>query len=391
MLVVSNPHQQMFNTESLKTQITDFAKEKFRDVFPRDIHRLFISFKNKISSKHSWRIVIWIPFLLFIIGQLFHPGFLQFIPLPKETAMIIIDQRTTNLATIFSITLVVIGWLITNISIKEAISYNLLFKKTYIYPIFYYIIALIGCMMLCSLFRHWEMLNIRDAIISITYMILFALVCITFLFVRLIKVVGQNFFYIALESEIMKEIKSKAKKAIIFKKSNSLYKTHCEQIGFTDGIFFNTDLTNHNDINITPLAGIDDNTPMRVDSFFSPKKSYRIADIKLGIISNSFKSISLSGSNYYNPLGIGTHINEKYFPFYISAENGEIQTITPKIKKAYKLGRPLKPDKDETPNLDYLNERFRKDVKEGKKENVEMALAIYGKILELENRIFKEC
>jgi hypothetical protein len=378
------------NNKSLKKVVLLFGKQKFPIVFPTTIKRFYNSFLKIISSKAGGLLVICFAFLFIIFGQFFHPHFLQVIPLSDNVAKIIVDQRTTNLATIFSITLVVIGWLITNTSIKESISFQLLFKKTYIYPIFYFVISLIGFLMIASLLREANWIDLGKLVISATYLILIGLTAITFLFFRLVTVVRTNFFYASLEDEVMEEVIISAREEILRRKSTKIYKDCCQQLGLLDGISFGTDLSSHKGINITPLSkNIKDDTS--VDFFLTPKKNYLIADVNIASLKKQIEAIEFKGTNYYRPISLGYTINENYNPFYFDSQTENVSKIINGVKKSFKIKISKKMKNHAKPNLDYLCQRFEKDVEDGKKENIEMALAIFSKIFLLENQIIKEC
>src|SRR5262245_9544599 len=126
-------------SKSLRKDVIYFAKQTFPEVYPKISFSPLSNFLSFINSSKRGLIVIPITILFLLIGQFLSPKFLQWIHIPEETARYIIDQRIANLATIFSITLIVIGWLLTNLAIRESYSFRLLFKKTYLYPIFYFV------------------------------------------------------------------------------------------------------------------------------------------------------------------------------------------------------------------------------------------------------------
>lgn len=377
---------------SLRKQVNAFASNTFPEVFHNGADRIIPKLLNKINSKGWGLIVVPITLSVLIMGLLIRPSWLQFFHVSTDTARIIVDQRLTNLATIFSISLVVVGWLITNISVKESISYQLLFKRTYLYPIFYYIISLLGGLMLFSMLRHESYIDMGSIVVTGTYLIIIALALIVFLFVRLINVVDTAFFYEALERQVLQEVNYITKDLIIQRKSEKIYKENCEALGLTDGIRFMTDLSNHTGINITPLA--DNNEPAEktsADDIFATRKRYVVHDIKLSKISNRIKPLERKQVSYYRPLQLGSAISENYFPFYFHNDTAIPKKLPGHIKKAFSLRTPKEAVMKSNPYQDYFNEKFLKDIKEGKKENIQKGLAIYTKIFDLQNKINKHC
>lgn len=244
--------------------------------------------------------------------------------------------------------------------------------------------------MLGSLLREARWIDLGDVVISGTYLILIALTTITFLFFRLITVVKTNFFYSSLENEVMEEVIVSAKEEIIRRKSSKIYKEYCEQTGLVVGIKFGTNLSAHIGINITPLSVNVDSTTT-IESLLAPKRRYIIQDINLNSLKKQIETIQFKGINYYNPLNLGYNINENYHPFYFDFQSADISKIIVGVKKSFKLKLQKEVKIDTKPNLDYLCERFEKDVEDGKKENVEIALSIFSKLFLLENKIIKEC
>jgi hypothetical protein len=386
-------YNQIIGTGSLKQLTIAFGKQNFKEVFPNRHTKCKRWFLNFLGSAKSIKLIPFVTIIFFGIGQIkfLHLSFLQCLNILPSSAIGIIDQRTSNLATLFSITLVLIGWLLTNISVKEDVSFVLLFKRTYLYPIFYFIISLIACLMICSLLRDEKWFDLGDAIVSAMYLIIAALAAITFLFYRLLKVVGPDFLYSSLENEVMSELYQVARKNILREKSRSIYQKFCEGLGLVNGIKFGTNLTQFNGINITPSPNQNNNTTTQ--SVSNVKRSFVIRDIKLSIISKEVKKLHLSGDNYYRQLSVTNYeyVPENYFPFFFNQNSGDIYPITKKILSAFKLKEFSKSAIVSNPNLDYLHKRFTKDVKGGDKENIKRSLDIFAKIFELENRIKKEC
>ncbi len=379
------------SSTSLRKETSKFSRETFPELFMAWPKVIYTYLKDRFNTTIGGLLIVPATILSFLCGQFFHPSFLEVICIPEITAHAIIDQRTANLATIFSITLVVIGWLLTHISIKESISFQMLFKHTYLYPIFYFIISLIGCMMIFSLLRHEELINMGNIVIAGTLLILFALVLIVFLFVRLIKVVDVNFYYVSLEKQVMVAVFKMARSEIMERKSLKLYKSFCEKLGFRDGIQFMTDLTQHTNININQQR---ENMSLSKESnpINFPVINKRVKDVNLCCISYALRNVSINNNSYYRPLHLDIGIHQNYNPFYLAGKPEINRGKLLQIKRAFKLRKPLSSvynNRDEY--LSRLHERFLKDVKESKEENIEKALAIYAKIYDLENKIIREC
>jgi hypothetical protein len=378
----------MSKIHSLKKQVETFGQLKFNDIFQHDKRQILVVFVEKMSTQYGGLFVVPFVIILFILSQILHPSFLPIIIVPKETARIIIDQRTTNIAALFSISLVIIGWLFANISNKESISFEMLFKQTYLYPTFYFIITLIICLMLCSLLRDETWMDLGNAVVCGTYMIIAALVAITFLFGRLLVVVKPNFFFNSLEKEILKEARFSAKNEIIQRASLKIYKKFSENFGFEDKIVFGTNLQHHRGVTLT-LAKIADGSGKDNIDLFSFKKTFIIKNVRMNTMDKYLKQLILKGINYYVPIRLGMAINENFCGFYLSEET--TATGTNQINNSIKIKEVDEIKSFLTPKLDYLCKRFEKDVEAGNKENIERELIIFTKVFDLENRVNKDC
>lgn len=376
---------------SLRKDVNDFARMTFPEVYPRVRLSSVKNFITFINTPKTGLWVVPITISLFVLGQMFSPNALQWLHIPVATSYIIIDQRVSNLATIFSITLVVIGWLLTNLSIKESLSFKLLFKRTYLYPIFYFVGTLIACLIAFSLLRHEHFVNLGNIVIAGTCLIILALILITFLFVGFIKVVDAAFLYNALGTEVIKEVNIQARKEILIRRSRTVYKEKCESLNFQNGIGFNTDLSNYTGINITPFTP-PDNIPNPVNiNLFASDYNYEIYDMNLEALDKPIQPLTFTNTCYYRPIHIGLNITENFFPFYIHNNIVLSNNFAARIRKTFRLRTPREIKKLETTHLVYFNERFMKDIKEGKKDNIEKGLAIYATIFDLQDKIYSKC
>lgn len=101
----------------------------------------------------------------------------HFKPIKEGIATALLDTRLSNIISITSVSLTIIGFIMTNLSKRNKESYNILFDMSYLYPIIYYTfstsILLIFFSTFRSFFDEWEIYNIA----------IFAMVCITFEFI----------------------------------------------------------------------------------------------------------------------------------------------------------------------------------------------------------------
>jgi hypothetical protein len=109
--------------------------------------------EENLFSKDGYRYVVPCVLLLLCLLSIRLP-FLDFIVLDDSTAATIIDQRTSNVATIISMTLAVIGLLLGNLAIKDGKSYKMAFVKSRLYFIIYYTLTVIICLIVISTLRN---------------------------------------------------------------------------------------------------------------------------------------------------------------------------------------------------------------------------------------------
>lgn len=378
-------------SKSLREDVYKFARLTFPEVYPSARVSPLKQFVSFINSAKWGLLVVPMTIAFFTIGQIFSPSVLQWMHIPVDASRIIIDQRISNLATIFSITLVVIGWLLTNLSIKESLSFQLLFKRTYLYPIFYFVGTLIACLIVFSLLRHEAFVNLGNIVIAGTCLIILALILITSLFVGFIKVVDTTFVYDALSAEVMKEVNVLARSEILIRRSGTVYREKCESLKLTAGVLFNTDLSGHTGINITPVTVQNEQQTDGEADIFGSRNTFEVYDMNLEMLSNQIRALAIDSICYFIPLHIGSKITDNFSPFYINNNISQRRKFSGRVKRSYCLKAPREVKKMASRHLEYFNERFMKDVKEGKKENIQKGLAIYAKIFNLEDQIYSKC
>ncbi len=378
-------------SKSLRNEVNVFAEHTFPEIYNRPRLDLIIRFIEFINSPKRGLIVLPITVGVFFIGQIFNPKFLQWLNIPIDTSRIIIDQRVSNLATIFSITLVVIGWLLTNLSVKESLSFQLLFKRTYLYPIFYFVGTLISCLIIFSLLRHEVFINLGNIVIAGTLLIIIALTLITMLFVKFIKVVDSAFIYNALAEEVIKEASILARMEIMTRRSRTVYNETCEQLGLEDGIGFNKDLSGHTGINITKKEKNNKVNELDWETAFDSVTKFEVYDVDLEKLEKEIKQLGKLTNCYFRPLQVGSNIGENFFPFYIHSRIILPEKIDQKVRKAFRLKTQQEKIVADNRHLNYFNERFMKDVKDGKSDNIEKGLALYSRLFDLEDKIYSKC
>lgn len=185
---------------------------------------------NFFSSRNNW---IWI----FILVTIFFiiPIFLDFpvfniITFNKDTVRSLVDQRTTNIATIISISLVVVGFLINNLAIKSPVTYKLLFNKSLLYLTIYLTLSTIFLFIIISTIRDTiPALIYAKLVLAGTYLSLIILFLIGVLFRKIIYFTNEKEISSMLSQELLIEGKNKLKLILIKKYSSEIYKIFMDE------------------------------------------------------------------------------------------------------------------------------------------------------------------
>jgi hypothetical protein len=371
--------------DSLRKKTRQFAREYFPDVFIPQRTSIRKEILDFINDSKTGLFVFPITLLVFVIVQCL-PDKHAIFHIKSETANGIVDQRVSNLATIFSITLVVIGWLITNISSKEFISYKLLFRKTYLYPIFYFVVSIIICLIVASLFKDVACFDMGDIVLSGTFLIIVALILIVFVFKQLIKVVDSAFFLSSMKEMVIAEYHEKARDHITWQKSRKIYDEVFTNRNFHPYKPFWFGLNNYKGFNLTPH----ETTQQAVLSFAS-EKDFRVHDVKINKLSEYVATLDVTNPAYFQALHLDEVIHENHYLFFIQNNVVMGYDIESRFKEIYCLKKPRKEKKQEKAWKDYLDERLLKEVEDGKVENVLKCLEVYTMIFDLENKITNLC
>lgn len=222
------------NNNWLRYRVKSYIRENHKDLFDPLYKNLFNRFTNYISDKEQWWVVLLIVVIVFSISSLFSGfDFLNFINLKDETSRIIVDQRTTNIATIISITLVVVGFLINNLAVKSSLTYKLLFKKSYLYPTIYLTLSTIGCFIIVSTLRDTQIpfFDFSRAVLAGTYLVFIILFLIGFLFRTIIQFTNDKEISGMLHKQFMNEAKENMKGILLRKYSIEQFTSSVQNAG----------------------------------------------------------------------------------------------------------------------------------------------------------------
>jgi len=210
---------------SLRYRTKQLIRDKHSDLFKSKFEEYILNLQEYSFDRKRWWFILLLVTIVFCISLIINSfGFLNFISMESSTAKILVDQRTGNIASITSITLVVVGFLINNLAVKESYAYSLLFKHSYLYPIVYLILSTIGCLFIVSSLRdELDNFQFNNAVLAGTYLSIIILFFIGFLFKKIIDFTDEKKIRGLLHKELMIESIRSLKQTLLKKYSNELY------------------------------------------------------------------------------------------------------------------------------------------------------------------------
>ncbi|ALR29260.1 hypothetical protein ATE47_01360 [Chryseobacterium sp. IHB B 17019] len=205
---------------SHRAEIAKKIKENHSDLSPSTFN-IINNYFNYLSRRDKWWLVFLNVVALFVILGFLQIDIFSFIKMDKKTADILIDQRTSNVATIISMTLAVIGLLLSNLAIKDNQTYKLLFVNSGLYLILYYTLSVILCLMLLSTLRDTlDAPYFQHFVLAGTYLALIILVGIGYLFRTIITFTNANRIQSVLTEQLLWEAKANLRITLLSMYSN---------------------------------------------------------------------------------------------------------------------------------------------------------------------------
>ena len=325
------------NNNWLRHRVKSHIRENHKDLFDPLNKNLFNRFTNYISDKEQWWVILLFVLIVFAFSSLFSSiDFLNFINLKDETSRILVDQRTTNIATIISITLVVVGFLINNLAVKSSLTYKLLFKKSYLYPTIYLTLSTIGCFIIVSTLRDTKIpfFDFSRAVLAGTYLVFIILFLIGFLFRTIIQFTNDKEISGMLHKQFMNEARENMKGILLRKYSieqftSSVQKAGAKEYDFAEAWCFadtNVEVTEVSEEEIVKMAIknriIQDIHLNRIISFIQRKKKKKAETVfyrKLGLDSistetNNFIWEKGKQNSKWNKFVLSTCLSLKWIP-----------------------------------------------------------------------------
>ena len=219
-----------YGNASLRCRVRRHIKDKHKEVIKSPVKKTRSFLQWAFTHQSCWIAVVILVGLFFFTAPLINIDAINFLHLEPKNAEIIVDQRTSNIATVISISLVVVGFLINNLAVKSSTTYKLLFRKSYFYFAIYLTLSTIACFIITSLLRD----TIGDfafsrIVIAGTYLTLFILALIGYLFRKIIQFTNEKMIASMLRDELLEEGRKKLN-FILMKQYSEKYIQLCSRI-----------------------------------------------------------------------------------------------------------------------------------------------------------------
>lgn len=271
------------NNNWLRFRVNKLIKKKHDDLFQSFWSSKISSFQEYAFHQDRWWLILTFVIIVFCISCIIDFSFLNFIKIDKRTANILVDQRAGNIAAITAITLVVVGFLINNLAVKEPLTYKLLFKHSYLYPTIYLILSTIGCFFIISTLRNQlNESSFINTVLAGTYLAIVILILIGFLFKTIIEFTNDRTIKRLLHEELMKEAKENLKIILMKKYSSDSFEKIIKGKGakvynWAEALNISNTNTNRNKIDLVPLENTEkqiyDINTKKLSKFVTKKKN----------------------------------------------------------------------------------------------------------------------
>lgn len=361
----------------LRYKVDSTIKEKHSDLFRSFWVTTLGNIKEYAFHRNRWWLILSAVTIVFVIGGIINVDFLNIINVSEPTAKILVDQRTGNIAAITAITLVVVGFLINNLAVKESFAYRLLFKHSFLYPTIYLTLSTIGCFFIVSTLRD-ELLprSFINTVLAGSYLALIILLLIGFLFKTIINFTNDKTIRRLLHDELISEATKNIKIILIKKYSSELYTQHVQEIGAKEYNWAEALDFTKSDVNFKELSE-DDVKNLK-------NREQRIYDIRLSGLKNFItKKQKNSKQVYYQNLALEQVVTEcdKYL---WEKDNPNTDKDKTNLKKQVVLKNPRDTKTDEESVRKYFDQKLETLSNNSEHRNLEDLLDSYYSLYQLQ-------
>lgn len=360
----------------LRHGVISQIKEKHKDLYDPMHKAIGKQLLNYISESKQWWFVFVSVAFLFLISPFINIGFLNFLKINSQTAITIVDQRTANIATIISITLVVVGFILNNLAIKSPLVYRLLFKKSLLYPIIYLTLSTIACFIAASTLRDTiSGYQFSRVVLAGTYLAFLILFLIGFLFRVVFLFSNEKNIAKMIDEELMREAVENTKQILLRKYSGEHFIALMNEKGAKEYDWTEAWAGS------TPSVEIAGGT--REEILLKQPKEKIIYDINLNRISKFISTKKDVEKIYYRRLNLEMSTQESNdFIWGKGKLNTKWQKI--KLRNSIVLKQKPKKEKDTDEMRKYFDQKLEELSEHGKYRNLETLLDTLTKLYEFQ-------
>lgn len=355
----------------LRYRVKRMIAVKHKDVFDSNFQSVKKRCTQYFFNRNRWWLILLLVIIAYTVGVSIDVKYLNILSLSNLSAKIIIDQRATNVATIISMTLAVVGFLIGNIAIKESQTYKLLFTNSKLYPIIYFTLSTIGSLMIISLLRDSvtsEFIYSR-LVITGTYLVIVVLLLIGYLFRTIIHFTDAKKIHNFLHLEFIEEGKRNLYTILIEKYSKIEYDRLMNDKSIKRRNFFD-DL----DFNFDGRLPLEDNgMATELDDLLAQDKV--LLDVNMVDIEYYISLKQKQGQLYYSELQLGQFFDAQ--SQYLSCTDSPNSKAEQKLLRNSLVVRKKNVVDDPFPMRKYFDQKLEEYSQEGKHKNLEPILQSY--------------
>jgi hypothetical protein len=290
--------------------------------------------KNKhiITSRESWWIWLIVVLVIYSGAIILGGGILNVIGISPSTARILIDQRASDVAVLMSISLVVLGFILSNLSEKGSFALALLFEVSFFYPIFYFTLLNIGGLFLSSMLRD-ELLDssLIQVAVTGTYLGVTSLILIAYLFGFVLKFSNEEYLTRLYSKLLVNEVRLQLRESMVQSSASVIYKETLVDLGLS---LYNEINDLHKRIFTGEMGYSGNSNPKR-----NRKTRSRIVDINMRRLSRYVKRIQSKGlmMEFRNViLGVET---EDYDSYLVITGECDLQKHSRSLQRFIRKGR----------------------------------------------------
>lgn len=359
------------NNDWLRHKTNIFLKENYKEIYEPKHKSVSNQFKNFVTESNQWWFVFLSVLTIFLISPLVNISFLNFLEIDHQTAIFIVDQRTTNIAAIVSITLVVVGFILNNLAVKSPLVYGLLFKKSLLYPIIYLTLSVIAIFITISTLRDTltAFVFIRVVLVG-TYFAIFILFLIGMLFRKVLLFSNEKEIEKMLDEELMIEAKQNLKRILLNRHSEEIFISTMKENGAKE---YNW---SYSLSSLNRIVEVEETTENK-------KKEKRLYDVNLVSLSNFIKNKKTNSDILYQKLNLDKIITDTHN--FIWVQNiANTKTEKDRLQNSLVLKAKPSKQKDNYAIRKFYDDKFERLSEQDNHRSMEQILNSYLKLYELQ-------